>query len=41
MSEVVPVLFVGHDLPTAVDYLLTNGVQKFRENHDEIVFIGE
>jgi len=41
MSEVVPVLFVGHDLPTAVDYLLTNGVQKFRENHDEIVFNGE
>jgi enoyl-CoA hydratase/carnithine racemase len=41
MSEVVPTLFVGHDMPNAVDYLLTHGVQKFRENHDEIVFIGE
>jgi len=41
MSEVVPPLFVGHDLPIAVDYLLTHGVQKFRENHEEIVFTGE
>jgi enoyl-CoA hydratase/carnithine racemase len=41
MSEVVPSLFVGHDLPTAVDYLLTHGVQRFRESHDEIVFTGE
>ncbi len=41
MSEVVPPLFVGHDLSAGVDYLLTHGVQKFRENHDEIVFIGE
>ena len=41
MSEVVPPLFVGHDLSAGVDYLLTHGVQKFRKNHDEIVFIGE
>jgi enoyl-CoA hydratase/carnithine racemase len=41
MSEVVPPLFVGHDMPAAVDYLLTHGVQKFSENHDEIVFTGE
>jgi len=41
MSEVVPPLFVGHDLSAGVDYLLTHGVQKFRENHDESVFIGE
>ena len=41
MSEVVPPLFVGHDMPNAVDYLLTHGVQHFRENHDEIVFTGE
>jgi enoyl-CoA hydratase/carnithine racemase len=41
MGEVVPPLFVGHDMPNAVDYLLTHGVQKFRENHDEIVFTGE
>jgi enoyl-CoA hydratase/carnithine racemase len=41
MNDVVPPLFVGHDMPNAVDYLLTHGVQKFRENHDEIVFTGE
>lgn len=41
MSEVVPPLFVGHDLSAGVDYLLTHGVQKFREKHDQIVFIGE
>jgi hypothetical protein len=41
MSEVVPPLFVGHDMPAAVDYLLTHGVQRFREDHDEIVFTGE
>ena len=41
MSEVAPPLFVGHDMPTAIDYLLTYGVRRFRENHDEIVFTGE
>ena len=41
ISKVAAPLFVGHDMPTAVDYLPRHGVQKFRENHDEIVFTGE
>jgi enoyl-CoA hydratase/carnithine racemase len=40
MEEVAPPLFVGHDMPQAVDYLLTHGARKFRADHDEIVFTG-
>ena len=40
MEQIAPPLFVGHDMPLAVDYLLTHGARKFRADHDEIVFTG-